>query len=134
MTRKNFLFLIGIIQILSLIDIFPFYYRLINNIDFHTSGFLLSDIWQIVLLLIIISSIPLYFRQSRYALRIYYPEFILRLYFFIMTFGFILWLNLIFKNLSFYNVLAIIVIILEILRLILSIFYDIKWNKCLHNA
>ncbi len=129
MKLKNILYLIGTIQILSLIDILPVYYGMIQHIQIQLNEFLLFDLLRIVLLLVIISTIALYFRKERLALRLYYLEFILRLLFFMTTFGFILPLNIIFKNQSFYNILLITVVILELLRLLLTIFLDIKWSK-----
>jgi hypothetical protein len=134
MERRKIFILIGIVQILSLIYSLPFYIRLTLNIIIHPYEFILFDGLQIGLLLIIISSIVLYFRQSRYALRIYYLEFILRILFFTTTFGYFVMLNFVFHNQAFYDILRIFVVILEILRLITSIILDVKWTKSLNGA
>jgi hypothetical protein len=136
MKRKKIFIIIGILQIISLINMFPFYYRLarhlaahINLFDQVNKSFLATNVSHIMLFLIILVSLFLYFMQKRFALRLYYIEFILRVLLFMTTYGFLLRFNIIFKNQRFYNDLVIVVIGLEIVRLIISVFLDIKWKK-----
>jgi hypothetical protein len=132
--RRKLLNVIGTLQILSLINILPFYYSMARNLGVHFNEFALFDILQIILLLIITSSIILYYRQSRFALRLYYIEFFLRLLFYITTFGFILKLNIVFHNQAVYDSLKIAVVILEIFRLVMTIYIDAKWNNAKNGA
>ena len=136
MTRKKIFIVIGILQIVSLFNLFPFYYRLTRNLAAHVNlfdqtnrHFLSFNVSHILLLLLILVSLFLYFRQNRFALRLYYFEFVLRVFLFSTTCGFLLRLNIIFKSQIFYNDLVIAVIALEILRLITSFFLDVKWKK-----
>ena len=136
MTRNKIFILIGSLQVLSLINIMPYYFRLapqlaahVNIFDQSNTPFLSSSCSQIVLFLLIIVSIILYFRQKRIALRLYYFEFIIRVILFTTSFGFLLRLNYFVKSQSFYNTLAIAVLVLEIFRLFVSIILDAKWKK-----
>jgi len=136
MTRNKIFILIGSLQVLSLINIMPYYVRLapqlaahVNIFDQSNTPFLSSYCSQIVLFLLIIVSIVLYFRQKRIALRLYYFEFIIRVILFTTSFGFLLRLNHFVKSQSFYNTLAIAVLILEIFRLFISLILDAKWKK-----
>ena len=136
MKRKKIFILIGILQIVSLINMTPFYYRLVRHLADHINlfdqankSFLASNVSHILLFLIILVSLFFYFMQKRFALRLYYIEFILRVFLFATTCGFLLRLNIVFKNQRFYNDLVITVIALEIVRLIISFFLDVKWKK-----
>ena len=136
MARNKLFILIGSLQILSLINIMPYYVRLapqlaahINIFEQSNTPFLSSYCSQIILFLLIIVSIVLYFRQKRIALRFYYFEFIVRVILFTTSFGFLLRLNHFIKGQSFYNTLTIAVLVLEILRLFVSIILDAKWKK-----
>ena len=136
MTRNKIFILIGSLQVLSLINIVPYYIRLApqlaahaNIFDQSNAQFLSSYCSQIVLLLLIIVSIVLYFRQKRIALRLYYFEFFIRVILFTTSFGFLLRLDYFVKNQSFYHTLTIAVLVLEILRLFVSIILDVKWKK-----
>ena len=64
----------------------------------------------------------LYFCNKLVAYKIYFVQFFFRLLFFIPSFGLLLKIDLLVKNSVFYTVLAIICLILEICRFILSIF------------
>ena len=136
MTRNKIFILIGSLQVLSLINIMPYYIRLapqlaahVNIFDQSNTPFLSSYCSQIVLFLLIIVSIVLYFRQKRIALRLYYFEFIIRVILFTTSFGFLLRLNYFVQSQSFYHTLTIAVLVLEILRLFVSIILDAKWKK-----
>jgi hypothetical protein len=136
MTRNKIFIFIGSLQVLSLINIMPYYIRLapqlaahVNIFDQSNTPFLSSYCSQIVLFLLIIVSIVLYFRQKRIALRLYYFEFIIRVILFSTSFGFLLRLNYFVKSQSFYHTLTIAVLVLEILRLFVSIILDAKWKK-----
>ena len=128
--------LIGGLQVISLINIIPYYIRLapqlaahMNIFDQSNTPFLSSYCSQLVLFLLIVVSIILYFRQQRIALRLYYFEFIIRVILFTTSFGFLLRLDYFVKSQGFYHILASAVLVLEILRLFVSIILDVKWKK-----
>ena len=77
---------------------------------------------QAILALSIIATGILYFCNKLVAYKIYFVQFFFRLLFFIPSFGLLLKIDLLVKNSVFYTVLAIICLILEICRFILSIF------------
>ena len=77
---------------------------------------------QTILALSIIATGILYFCNKLVAYKIYFVQFFFRLLFFIPSFGLLLKIDLLVKNSVFYTVLAIICLILEICRFILSIF------------
>ena len=132
MKRKIIFISIGILQIVTLINMSPFYYKLahkFNSMDLNDSLFWSFHLLHSLLFLVIVVSIFLYFSQTRAALRLYYFEFFLRLFLFTTTFGFVLKLNILFKDTALYNTLIISVIILEVFRLLASIILDIKWSK-----
>ena len=136
MKRSKIFILFCILQIVTLINMIPFYYKLaphllshINIFDQNNIEYLRFNGSHLLLFLMILVSIFLYFKQNRLALRLYYFEFILRILLFTTTFGFLLKLNFIFRAQSVYNILVITVIVLEILRLITSVIIDIKWKK-----
>ena len=136
MTRNKIFMLLGGLQVISLINIMPYYIRLAPQVAAHANifdqsntPFLSSYCSQIVLFLLIVVSILLYFRQQRIALRLYYFEFIIRVILFTTSFGFLLRLNYFAKGQSFYHTLSIAVLVLEILRLFVSIILDVKWKK-----
>jgi hypothetical protein len=136
MTRNKIFMLIGGLQVISLINIMPYYIRLaphlvahINIFDQSNTPFLSSYCSQLVLFLLITVSIILYFRQQRIALRLYYFEFIIRVILFTTSFGFLLRLNYLVKSQNFYHTMTIAVLVLEILRLLVSLILDAKWKK-----
>ncbi len=77
---------------------------------------------QAILALSIIATGILYFCNKLVAYKIYFVQFFFRLLFFIPSFGLLLKIDLLVKNSVFYMVLAVICLILEICRFILSIF------------
>ena len=77
---------------------------------------------QSILALSIFVTGVLYFYNKLAAYRIYFVQFFFRLLFFIPSFGLLLKIDLLVKNPVFYTVLGVICIILEICRLIVSIF------------
>lgn len=77
---------------------------------------------QAILGLSIIATGILYFCNKLVAYKIYFVQFFFRLLFFIPSFGLLLKIDLLVKNSVFYTVLAIICLILEICRFIVSIF------------
>ena len=82
----------------------------------------LHFIIQAILVLSIIATGILYFFNKLVAYKIYFVQFFFRLLFFIPSFGLLLKIDLLVKNSVFYTVLAIICLILEICRFIVSIF------------
>ena len=77
---------------------------------------------QAILALSIIATGILYFCNKLVAYKIYFVQFFFRLLFFIPSFGLLLKIDLLVKNSVFYMVLAVICLILEICRFIVSIF------------
>jgi hypothetical protein len=132
MNRNKIFILIGILQIVSILNMMPFYYRLVSNSVASSNMYDQTNILfygsHIVLFLMVLVSIFLYFRQNRYALRLYYFESVLRIMIFTTTFGFILKLNILVQDQVIYNYLAVLVVALEVIRLIISILLDIKWK------
>ena len=82
----------------------------------------MSFIIQAILVLSIFATGILYFCNKLVAYKIYFVQFFFRLLFFIPSFGLLMKIDLIVKNSVFYNVLAVLCIILEICRFIVSIF------------
>jgi len=132
MNRKKIFVLIGILQIVSMLNVMPFYYRLVSNSAVLSNMYDQTNILfygsHIFLFMMVLVSVFLYFRQNRYALRLYYLESVLRVLIYTTTFGFILKLNILFKDQVLYNYLVVTVVALEVIRLIISILLDIKWK------
>ena len=77
---------------------------------------------QAILALSIFATGILYFCNKLIAYKIYFLQFFFRLLFFIPSFGLLLKIDLLVKNSVFYMVLGVACLILEICRLIVSIF------------
>lgn len=81
---------------------------------------------EIVLIISILISGILYFLNKIAAYYIYFGQIILRFVFALPSFGILLKLNYFFKNQTLYKTLFVLCIILEVLRLAVTIFVIIK--------
>jgi hypothetical protein len=119
--KKSFIAL-AILDGLSLLLTFHIVIPSILNIgsilkSANTLGSLLI-LLQMVLYFSLAVSIFFYFKKPLVAIIMYYFQFVLRGLSFIMSFGFLLYINLIFQNNTLYIVLVVYVAALEIGRLI----------------
>lgn len=92
----------------------------------NTTGTIIFDLIQNIFILSVVCSGILYLLNKRIAYFMYFPQFVLRIIYFMPTFGIILKLANQGQNPELYKVLVIICAILEILRLIATIFVLIK--------
>jgi hypothetical protein len=90
---------------------------------FSSDNFLgiLLNLLQILLYASLAVSVYFYFKKPIVAVIMYYFQFVLRGLSFVMSFGFLLRINLLFQNDTLYMILAITVSVLEITRLIYTI-------------
>lgn len=127
----------GIIEFSNIYFLIKLFIGLLKTIktNFNMGNLNIPFLWklfsiiEILLILSIIISGCLYFFNKRSAYYIYYGQVILRILFALPSFGLLLKINYFFKNEILYKILFIICIILEILRLITTIFITIKSKK-----
>jgi hypothetical protein len=125
----------SITDTISFLNVVTIFYSLLKNSVFNFE-LMNQSIWIYLVMLfqfLLYFSLPisayLHYKLRKSALIIYYIQFVFRLFFFSLSFGFILRINMLFNNPTLYKILAVIVLMLEITRFILSIKLHKKWEK-----
>lgn len=116
--------IIGVIELLSFVyysSNIPLYFKSIicNSISINSKVLLVI---QLILVFSIFVSSVIYFIDMKLAYLMYFPQFVLRIVFFMTTFSYIIKINLFFNNNVLSILLSVLVIIFEVIRLLYSIY------------
>ncbi len=121
---KRLLVLFGVLDIITLARSF----KLVFNSLEYFSDFFLINLSSIFLYATLISSAYFLIQQNKIGIWFTYIQFPFRMAFFVLSFGFLLVTNHLFNNSAFtYKIILWILIGLEILRLLSTIFIHKKY-------
>jgi hypothetical protein len=123
--KRNILIFLGVLDIISFVRTYSFGLKLIKDI----ASLNVLDILEVILIISLILSGTLSLLRKKMSLIVYYIQFPFRIGFMIFTFGFLLEIFGFRYDAVMYKVMVVLIIVLELLRLVYSIFIQIKYYK-----